>query len=121
MINARASIEAGLAKTTSTIENDDDESNWISKSFVPVFHYAPPLLDKSDMTTERDLLLYHEYGGPWYLAEKEKVDEKGGLLGSIGGMLGGAGNFKTLWEGKKRPSATEMKETLSGTSGSIRP
>ena len=124
LINARASIEAGVAK--STAENDGDDNDWISSTFVPIFHYAPPLLDKSEMISERDLLLYHEYGGPWYLAEKEKTDEKGGLLGSIGGMLGGAGSFKTLWEGKNRPSAREMKEILSGvgiitsTSGSIR-
>ena len=117
LINARASIEAGLAKTAaSTVDSDGEDNDWISKAFVPVFHYAPPLLNKSDMSKERDLLLYHEYGGPWYLAEKEKIDEKGGLLGSIGGMLGGAGNFKTLWEGKNRPSAIEMKDILSGRS-----
>ena len=114
MINARASIEAGLAKTTTSTVNDEDDNDWISSSFIPVFHYAPPLLDKS-FASERDLLLYHEYGGPWYLAEKEKTEEKG-LLGSIGGMLGGAGSFKTLWEGKNRPSAVEMKDILSGVS-----
>ena len=112
LINSRASVEAAAAEAT---EKGAEDAHWVSEAFTPVFHYAPPQLGAQ--TTDRDLLLYHEYTGPWYLAEKEKADEKGGLLGSIGGMLSGAGSFKTLWEGKERPSVEAIKGVLSGASG----
>lgn len=109
LINSRASVEAAAADA---LEKGSDDPQWVAQAFTPVFHYAPPLL--GSQTSDRDLLLYHEYKGPWYLAEKEKPDDKGGILGSIGGMLSGAGSFKTIWEGAVRPTATDVNVVLSG-------
>ena len=94
VINGRASVAA----------SKDGEGNWIDDVFVPVFNYAPPPLSGLD----RELLLYHQFNGPWYLAEKEKGNK--GILG-----LGGS-DFKTIWEGDKRPSTDELKDILAKAS-----
>ena len=114
LVNARAAAEAAAAKA------DDNGGDWVSAAFTSVFHYAPPLLPTppgpaagSTQAPARDLLLYHEYGQPWYLAEKEK--KRGdGLLGAVGGLLaGGNAAFTTLWQGPTRPTADQLRAALA--------
>jgi hypothetical protein len=110
LVNARAAVEAAVAKA------DDGSGDWVSAAFTNVFHYAPPLLPPATSSTApaRDLLLYHEYGSNWYLAEKEKKKGGDGLLGAVGGMLaGGSSPFTTLWEGPQRPTADQLKAALA--------
>lgn len=120
-INARASIAAASTSAkrsaSATIDSDveSDNDDWVTGAFTPVFHYAPPLINVAESEaglkgkdTKRELLLYHEYGGDWYLAEKE-VSE--GLFGT-GISLPGNSGFKTLWEGKARPQKEELINSL---------
>ena len=119
-INARASIAAASTNAKKVAEADSElelqNADWVSGAFTPVFHYAPPIITAgegdSDIVADkkslkRELLLYHEFGGDWYLGEKEAKD---GLFGSGISMpdLTGNSGFKTIWEGKSRPAKVEL-------------
>jgi hypothetical protein len=103
LLNSRATA-ASLASTK--LRGDDDSEmtvgQWISDNYEPVFHYAPPVLPEK-VKTDKELLLYHEYGGNWVLAEKNKP--KGFV------NLGGGG-FQTLWEGDARPSTNDLAKAI---------
>ena len=58
---------------------DDELVDWIEHTFSQVFHYAPPPLTDSKAINDRDILMYHEFGGGWSLAEKKETT---GLLGN---------------------------------------
>eukprot|EP01038_Epipyxis_sp_PR26KG_P005666 gene5666-7823_t len=76
--------------------------------FINVFHYAPPIIEKSDETDKiignKELLLYHEYKNSWYLAEKKS--DNGNIIGNL--LSGGGSPFTTLWEGKSKPTTQEI-------------
>jgi hypothetical protein len=48
----------------------EEDITWVKDTFKPVFHYAPPPIVDSKSISNRDILLYHEFGKSWYLAEK---------------------------------------------------
>ena len=122
-INARASIAAASSGSKKTAAADSDaeteNSDWVTEAFTPVFHYAPPIVTAVGSEEEsagkdslkRELLLYHEFGGDWYLAEKE-INE--GIFGTGISMptLSGSSGFKTIWEGKIRPAKLELLNLL---------
>ena len=105
LLNGRATVTQTIKKNKEN--NKDDENNdWISSEFESVFNYAPP--STSGQLVDRELLLYHEMGEKWYIAEKDK-EQKTGLSGLVGSLTAGSG-FKTLWEGDLRP--TDIEEIL---------
>ena len=115
-INARASIAAAAANGKKAADPDLDTENadWVSGAFTSVFHYAPPLLGAVEQGVQlenkkRELLLYHEFGGDWHLAEKE-VDD--GLFGTGFTLPSVSSGFKTLWEGSTRPDKKQLQEAL---------
>ena len=117
-INARASIAAVSTNSKKSAEAESEleaeNLDWVTGAFTTVFHYAPPLItsvSSDSATTEaslkRELLLYHEFGGDWYLAEKE-VNE--GIFGSgisLPSITSNSG-FKTIWEGQDRPGKIDI-------------
>lgn len=121
-INARASIAAVSTNSRKSIEAEGEfeaeNIDWVTGAFTTVFHYAPPLITSvssdsaaTEGNLKRDLLLYHEFGGDWYLAEKE-VNE--GIFGSgisLPSITGNSG-FKTIWEGKDRPGKIDIINLL---------
>lgn len=115
-INARASIAAASASGKKTVDPDLDTENadWVSGAFTSVFHYAPPLLGATEPASQienkkRELLLYHEFGGDWHLAEKEAAD---GMFGTGFTLPSISSGFKTLWEGSTRPDKKQLLEVL---------
>lgn len=128
-INARASIAAVSTGARKNAVTDSDAAevengDWVTEAFTPVFHYAPPIVTAAVSTPEetagkdslkRELLLYHEFGGDWYLAEKEIT---GGIFGTGINLpsLSGSSGFKTLWEGKNRPAKVDILNLLKTVS-----
>ena len=115
-INSRASIAAASASGKKTADPDLDTENadWVSGAFTSVFHYAPPLLGATEPASQienkkRELLLYHEFGGDWHLAEKEAAD---GIFGTGFTLPSISSGFKTLWEGSTRPDKKQLLEAL---------
>ena len=53
--------------------------DWINKTFLQIFHYAPPPITDSKLINNRNILMFHEFNGRWYLAESNEVV---GLLGN---------------------------------------
>jgi len=128
---------------TMIAQSPDGPAGDVADVFENVFSYAPPSVGAPDeinnddgaTTEERDILLYHEYTGKWYIAEKpsrkkssdSKKGNGGGLLDSVGSIVGGlstAGkddSFKTLWEGDDKPSAAEIRQVLSSTAAASPP
>lgn len=101
VINTRADILKEKMKP--------EDIEWLDQTFKWVYHYAPPpILDSNDLTA-REILMYHEFGGKWTLAEKR---EEKGILGS---NIGAGAKFMTVWEGKEKPR-TEDIPTLIVTS-----
>jgi hypothetical protein len=101
--------------------------DWVNEHYVPVFHYAPPVIDESviphgqsfDERNRKELLLYHELNGLWYLAVKEvpsQMSEKERGLGTLAEGLVDAitrtGRFKTVWEGNHRPASMEIMKII---------
>lgn len=91
-VNAKADVAAGKD------ELKDGDREFFYNTFEPIMHYAPPPLLEA---TERELLLFFEYGAnkdQWLVAEKATK--------SGGGFMAIPGNndiFKTVWEGSERP------------------
>lgn len=127
-INARASIAAASTNSKKSIEADSEleaeNADWVTEAFTSVFHYAPPLIASmpseievtaTDDSQKRELLLYHEFGSDWYLAEKE-VNE--GIFGSGISLpsITSSSGFKTIWEGKSRPARAVLLDLLKTTS-----
>ena len=119
IINGRASIAAASTRTKTTAaadsETETDHLDWLTQFFTPVFHYAPPFDYQSkpaSSVTQRELLLYHEFDGDWYLAEKEAND---GIFGTGINLpsIGGSSGFKTIWEGKSRPIISELADLMN--------
>jgi len=108
LLNGRATATQTIMKKKIEKNNDEEDkiTDWISEEFLSVFNYAPPNL--SGQLAERDLLLYHEIGDKWYLAEKD--EKKGGLSGLVGSLTNSG--FKTLWEGDTRPNDAEIETIL---------
>ena len=116
IINGRASVTAASTRAKSAVaaegETETDHLDWMTKFFTPVFHYAPPfenLSKPTPSTTQRELLLYHEFDGDWYLAEKESKD---GLFGTGISLPSIGSGFKTIWEGKTRPEMSELADLM---------
>jgi hypothetical protein len=101
LINARLSLIDQLVSGTGTSSTTSTEATTIRGLFTSVFHYAPPAIDK----TNRELLLYYEFGKQWALAEK---DTSPGLLG----FKLGSQAFKTLWQGADAPTTEEIQAAI---------
>ena len=81
---------------------DDEMLEWIEGTFLSVFHYAPPPLMDSKAIDNRDVLMYHEFGGGWYMAEKRDVK----------GLLGSSAKFDTIWSGNAKPTVEDIPNLL---------
>lgn len=87
----------------------------IDQAFERVFHYAPPKL-RPEVIGKRELLLFHEMKGPWYLAEKPtkftpSVVE--GMVDKVIQAVSGEGkDMVTLWQGPMMPSESEIVDIL---------
>lgn len=99
LVNARLGAQETLQ--TNAVASEVEA---LRSVFTPVFHYAPPVVDKA--AGDRELLLFHEFSQSWALAEKDK-DSKGIL-----GLKLGSSVFKTLWEGDARPDAAAIQASL---------
>jgi hypothetical protein len=86
LLNARIGSYSLLADTNkaksaaSSTEEILEVESWYRQNFVNVFNYAPPIT-ANKIISEQELLLYHEYNQPWYLAKKESSKNMLGLLG----------------------------------------
>lgn len=96
LLNGRATASKTINKNTEKNKEDEDKYDWISTEFESVFNYAPPI----SSIVDRELLLYHELGDKWYIAEKDK-SQKSGLSGLVGSLI--SSGFTTIWEGDERP------------------
>ena len=76
------------------------------------------VLDKEDLQkvekTKKDLLLYHEFKGKYYLAEKDD-DKAAGGFGNIAAAITGT-TFNTLSEFESAPSVETIVSTLKAAS-----
>jgi len=98
-VNTKAQVAA------SKEELKESDREFFFDTFSPIMHYAPPpLLQK----TNRELLMYFEFGSndnQWTVAEKAK--------GGSGFMaMPAKENFKTIWEGSKRPGTEELSALI---------
>jgi len=72
LINTRADILKDKMKP--------EDVEWLDNTFTWVYHYAPPpTLENIKELDNRELLMYHEFGSKWSLAEKK---EDKGVLGT---------------------------------------
>ena len=113
LLNGRATATQTIIKKNLEKSNEeaDKSTDWISEEFISVFNYAPPNLNARAFL-ERELLLYHEIGDKWYIAEKDK-DQKSGISRLVGLTSSG---FKTIWEGDNRPNDLEIENILQSSS-----
>jgi len=112
LLNGRATATQTIKKNLEKNNEEPDKSNdWISEEFMSVFNNAPP--NVSGAFVERELLLYHEIGDKWYIAEKDK-DQKSGISRIVGSLT--SSGFKTIWEGDDRPNDLELEKILQTNS-----
>lgn len=99
-------------------------TDWIESTFENAFNYAPPVLSGAlDELDKKDLLLFHEFKGKWYLAERDTDGDNdggnAGMMGSINSMatrvgkaVGAVSAFNTIWEGDERPWDQDVQEAV---------
>ncbi|KAJ1434440.1 hypothetical protein B484DRAFT_326124 [Ochromonadaceae sp. CCMP2298] len=106
LINARLdAIVAGADSAAAAAAEEVDEI------FDNAFHYAPPVL-----STAGEFLVYHEFGEKWYVAEKPKKESGGGIMDSVGSMVGqmtGKDDLVTRWEGDEKPTQEQIMQATS--------
>jgi hypothetical protein len=115
LLNSRVDNVNALNSDKKDEEDKKYDVDFVYQDFVNVFTYCPPvLLDKEDLNkiekTKKDLLLYHEFKGKYYLAEKDD-DEATGGFGNIAAAIKGT-TFNTLREFESAPAVQTIVETL---------
>lgn len=108
LLNARIGSYSSMksdVKISDLLPSDANElESWFGQTFSNAFNYAPPI-SKNDAVTSRELLLYHEYGKEWSLAEQS--------VNNIFGLnIGNSPKLTTLWTGSSKPSETDIIEIV---------
>lgn len=118
-LNGRFETVKATTDKSGVEESEDGKYDWYEKTFVNVFHYAPPALPSAESTSaaaKRDLLLYHEYSTKWSLAEKK--DRKGeGIMSAVKSLAENPFSTVSRWESK--PSPKELLLAADGASPAI--
>ena len=91
----------------------------VCQAFENVFYYLPVQCETpTEKRLTRDLLLYHECRGPWFVAEKVKqsgFQRLGAAFRNLGEASALSGfEYTTVWEGTDKPTAEELA-TISRT------
>lgn len=141
LLNARStSMQSKTNLENKSSDNNDDNENTsntindISNIFENVFNYAPPVIKAtttlSTVDSKRDLLLYHEFKGKWYLAEKpttttSNIATNQNLLSSMTAMMTSAVSgssseeLVTLWTGENKPTESELLHIITTTTSAL--
>lgn len=135
LLNARLAA-AGADFLSESKSGDSDEepqltgtaaaATALARVFVNAFHYAPPAVQEKSLSG-KELLLYHEFNGKWYVAEQDRSSSSsssgggGGFLEAVGSALSGGGGgsgFVTRWEGEQRPDEATVAQALEAKAAS---